>query len=62
MVREMTEELRLDVMSISNISTAGVGRRNYAVKRSLAEIFNRQSKLNAIDTWTSQEVEAFTQA
>lgn len=32
MVREMTEELRLDVMSISNISTAGVGRRNYAVK------------------------------
>lgn len=62
MVREMTEELRLDVMSISNISTAGVGRRNYAVKRSLAEIFIRQSKLNAIDTWTSQEVEAFTQA
>lgn len=62
MVREMTEELRLDVMSISNISTAGVGRRNYAVKRSLAEIFIRQSKLNAKDTWTSQEVEAFTQA
>lgn len=62
MVREMTEELRLDVMTISNISTAGVGRRNYAVKRSLAEIFIRQSKLNAIDTWTSQEVEAFTQA
>lgn len=62
MVREMTEELRLDVMSISNISTAGVGRRNYAVKRSLAEIFIRQSKLNAIDTWTSQEVEEFTQA
>lgn len=62
MVRKMTEELRLDVMSISNISTAGVGRRNYAVKRSLAEIFIRQSKLNAIDTWTSQEVEAFTQA
>lgn len=60
MVREMTEELRLDVMS--NISTAGVGRRNYAVKRSLAEIFIRQSKLNAKDTWTSQEVEAFTQA
>lgn len=58
----MTEELRLDVMTISNISTAGVGRRNYAVKRSLAEIFIRQSKLNAIDTWTSQEVEAFTQA
>lgn len=49
-------------MSISNISTADVGRRNYAVKRSLAEIFIRQSKLNAIDTWTSQEVEAFTQA
>lgn len=62
MVREMTEELRLDVMTISNISTAGVGRKNYAVKRSLAEIFIRQSKLNAIDTWTSQEVEAFTQA
>lgn len=62
MVREMTEELRLDVMYISDISTAGVGRRNYAVKRSLAEIFIRQSKLNAIDTWTSQEVEAFTQA
>ena len=62
MVREMTEELRLDVMSISNNSTAGVGRRNYAVKRSLAEIYIRQSKLNAIDTWTSQEVEAFIQA
>lgn len=57
----MTEELRLDAMYISNISTAGVGRRNYAIKRSLAYIFIRQSKLNAIDTWTSQEVEPFIQ-
>lgn len=49
-------------MSISNISTAGVGRRNYAVKR--PEIIIRLSKLNAIDldTWTSREVEAHIQA
>lgn len=60
MVWEMTKVLRLDVVSISNTSTAGVGRRNYAVKRSLAEIFIRQSKLNAIDAWTSQEIEAFS--
>lgn len=39
MVREMIEELWLDVMFIFNISIVGVGRRNYVVKRLLVEIF-----------------------